>query len=278
MIRDVLVCLEGSPSTEAATETALRIVKAHNAQLCGLVVVDEPQIRAGAATSIGGASFKHERDEALLAEARANAARCLGAFDRLCRAANVVAETRQVVGKAGNSILREMQAFDLSVMGRDANFHFETEDADPATRSYILHRSTKPTILVPAGGQPIWKSAVIAYDGSSAAKRAIASFTDSGLAHGLALHVATVDDDGATAWEMAGRAVEELKRRGFEAALHNIVSVQSIPEALLETAGKLGADAMVMGAYAGSRIVERMWGSVTTDLIEKTTVSLFLQH
>ncbi|HVR60514.1 MAG TPA: universal stress protein [Polyangia bacterium] len=278
MIKDVLVCLESSASTEAAAKTALQIVKAQGAQLCGLAVIDEPNIRAGAATSIGGASFKHERDEALLAEARANAAKCLGAFDRLCRAANVVAETRQIIGKAGSSILREMQAFDLSVMGRDANFHFETEDEDPATRSYVLHRSKKPTILVPAAGQPVWKRVVIAYDGSSAAKRAIASFTDSGLARDLELHVATVDDDGATAWEMADRAVAELKQRGFEAALHNIVSVETIPVALLETAVKLGADAMVMGAYAGCRLVERVWGSVTTDLIDKTTISLFLQH
>ncbi len=278
MIKDVLVCLEGSPSTEAATRTALQITKAQNAHLVGLVIVDEPQIRAGAATSIGGSSFKHERDESLLAEARKNAASWLGAFDRLCREASVDSETRQIVGKAGSSILREMQAFDVSVMGRDANFHFETEDEDPATRSYILHRSKKPTILVPESGRPVWKRAVIAYDGSTASKRAVASFTDSGLAHGLELHVATVDDDGATAWDMANRAVEDLKGRSFAATLHNVVSVQPIPEALLETATKLDADVMVMGAYAGSRIMERVWGSVTTDLIEKTNLSLFLQH
>ena len=278
MIKDVLVCLEGSPSTEAATKTALQMVKAHSAQLCGLTVIDEPQIRAGAATGIGGASYKHERDEALLAEARQSAAKFLGAFDRQCRAANVVAETRQLVGSAASTILREMQAFDISVMGRDANFHFETEDQDPATRRYILHRSSKPTVLVPATGQPIWQRALVAYDGSSAAKRAIASFTDSGLGHGLELHVATVDNDGAVAWEMASRAVEELKRRGFEATLHNVVSLQSIPDALLETATKVNAELMVMGAYPGSRIRERVWGSVTTDLIERTTISLFLQH
>jgi nucleotide-binding universal stress UspA family protein len=278
MMKDVLVCLEESVSTEAATLTALQIAKAQNAHLVGLVVIDEPQIRAGAATGIGGASYKHERDEALMADATKHAAAWLGAFDRLCREAKIVGETRQVVGRAAASILREMQSFDVSVMGRDANFHFETVAADPETRSYVLHRSQKPTILVPATGRPIWKRAVIAYDGSSASKRAVAAFADSGLAHGLELHVATVDDDGATAWEMAGRAVEDLKRRGFHAALHNVVSVLPIPEALLEIAGKLDGDVLVMGAYAGSRILERVWGSVTTDIIEKTTISLFLQH
>ncbi|MEA2698506.1 MAG: hypothetical protein QOI66_2777 [Myxococcales bacterium] len=278
MIKDVLLCLEGSASTEAATRTALQIAKSQNAHLVGLVIVDEPQIRAGAATSIGGASYKQDRDESLLAEARKSAAAWLGVFDSRCREAKIVGETRQIVGRAAANILREMQAFDLSVMGRDANFHFETESTDPATRSYVLHRSQRPTVLVPATGRPVWKRAMIAYDGSSASKRAVTAFADSGLAHGLELHVATVDDDGATAWEMAGRAVEDLKRRSFHAALHNVVSVLPIPEALLEQATKLEADVMVMGAYAGSRIMERVWGSVTTDLIEKTTISLFLQH
>jgi nucleotide-binding universal stress UspA family protein len=150
MMKDVLVCLEESVSTEAATLTALQIAKAQNAHLVGLVVIDEPQIRAGAATGIGGASYKHERDEALMADATKHAAAWLGAFDRLCREAKIVGETRQVVGRAAASILREMQSFDVSVMGRDANFHFETVAADPETRSYVLHRSQKPTILVPA--------------------------------------------------------------------------------------------------------------------------------
>jgi hypothetical protein len=37
--------------------------------MVGLAIVDEPDIRAGTPTGIGGSSFKHERDEALLAEA-----------------------------------------------------------------------------------------------------------------------------------------------------------------------------------------------------------------
>jgi nucleotide-binding universal stress UspA family protein len=278
MIKDVLVCLEGSPSTEAATRVAREIVRSQHAPLVGLAIVDEARIRAGAATGIGGTSFKRERDDALLAEARRHAGEWLGIFDKRCLQAHVVAETRQIVGKAAESIVREMQTCDLTVMGRDANFHVETVDLDPETRSSILHRSQRPTILVPTSGHATWKTAMIAYDGSSASKRAVASFADSGLAHGLDLHVTTVDDDGATAWEMANRAVEELRRRGLAAEAHNIVSVLTIPEAILKQAQKLSADVLVLGAYAGSRLRERVWGSVTTDLIDQTPINLYLQH
>jgi len=78
-VKDVLVCLEGSPSTEAATRVAWRSRAGQNAHLIGLAIVDEARIRAGAATGIGGASFKRERDDALMAEAadtRVNGAGC----------------------------------------------------------------------------------------------------------------------------------------------------------------------------------------------------------
>ena len=70
MIKEALVCLESSASSEAATRLAITIANESQARLVGLAIVDEPDIRAGAATGIGGASYKHERDESLLADAR----------------------------------------------------------------------------------------------------------------------------------------------------------------------------------------------------------------
>jgi hypothetical protein len=62
MIKEALVCLESSPSSEAATRLAITIANDLTAQLVGLAIVDEPDIRAGTAIGIGGTSFKHERD------------------------------------------------------------------------------------------------------------------------------------------------------------------------------------------------------------------------
>ena len=102
-------------------------------------------------------------------------------------------------------------------MGRDANFRFETERDDPQTREAILHRASRPVLLVPetavSAAAELGKKVVVAYDGSGAAKRAIASFAASGLAKGREVHVATVDDNGAEAWEMANQAVEHAASR-----------------------------------------------------------------
>jgi nucleotide-binding universal stress UspA family protein len=248
------------------------------ARLVGLAVVDEPQIRAGSAAGIGGSSFKHERDEALVADARRHAETWLADFAKHCDESGVPARTLELVGRADAAILREMESHDLTVIGRDANFHFETDDADSSTRDAILHRAKKPVILVPHEPKGNRKNVLIAYDGSSASKRAVAAFADSGIAAGRLLHVATVDDDGTTAWEMVNRAVTSLKERGLSATAHNVVSPLPIPEAMLELREKLDAGLMVMGAYAQSRLRELIWGSVTRDLIEKTPSLLFMHH
>jgi nucleotide-binding universal stress UspA family protein len=296
LINEVLVCLEGSPSSDAATRVALGIARALRAKLVGLAIVDEPDIRAGTPTSIGGASFKHERDEALIADARQHAADWLALFERRCREAGVEARTLEVVGRPAQSILAEMQTRDLTIMGRDANFRFETESDDHKTREAILHGATRPILLVPepvpdpneavddlTGARLVeraglGKVVVIAYDGSRAAKRALESFAGSGLARGREVHVATVDDDGAIAWEMAKTAVEMLDALDVAAKPHNIVSVLSNTEALFKFAAEVGAGIMVMGAFAHSRLAALFSGSVTRGLVERATIPLYLQH
>ena len=279
MIKEALVCLEGSASSEAATQVAIAIAKDSAAQLVGLAIVDEPDIRAGAATGIGGSSFKHERDETLVAEARVRAADALALFERRCREGNVPARSLEIVGRPVDSILTEMEARDLTIMGRDANFRFETESDDTATREAILHRASRPVLIVPENaGRPIGKTVVVAYDGSKAAKRAIASFAASGLAAPRSIHVATVDDSGAQAWEMASAGVKLFVDAGVAAVPHNIVSALTNIEALFNFANDIKADLMVMGAFAHSRLAHLFHRSVTRGLVERTTVPLYLQH
>ena len=279
MHKNILVCLEGSPSSEAAVGMSIEIARTCKAALAGLAIIDEPDIRAGAATGIGGSSFKHERDEALMVDARKHADDWVMLFEARCRAAGVPARGLEIVGRPAESILKEMDAHDLTVIGRDANFRFETEEDDPQTRDTILHKATRPVLLVPESAAPtLGHTVLLAYDGSGAAKRALNSFAASGLATSRDIHVATVDDNGAQAWEMANRAVQMLEAAGIPAKAHNIVSVLSNVDALFEFANKLNAGLMVMGAFAHSRIKHLFSGSATKGLLEKSTVPLYLQH
>jgi nucleotide-binding universal stress UspA family protein len=279
MLKELLVCLEGSPSTEVATHLATNIAQSCEASLVGLAIIDEPDIRAGTATGIAGSSYKHERDEALVADARKQAADWVALFERRCREAGVEARSLEVVGRPADSILEEMEKHDLTVIGRDANFRFETESEDAKTRDTILRGADRPVLLVPETAAPeLGSTVLIAYDGSGAAKRAMMSFATSGLARSRRVHVATVDDNGHVAREMSERAAAMLDALHVPAKPHNIVSTLSNIEALFKLADDLKAGLVVMGTFTRSRLRELFSGSVTRGLIEKTKIPLYLQH
>jgi nucleotide-binding universal stress UspA family protein len=278
MLKSILVGLEDSASTERATELALELAQAQGASLLGLAIIDEPDIKAGAAMGIGGASYKHQRDEALMVEAHQRAREFERRFLERCKSSPVAARVAEVTGRPAETILAELEHHDLVMLGRDANFQFETEAHDTRTWDMIMHKAGKPVIVVPGEPTPPARRAIVAYDGSLAATRALQAFAASGLGQTLELHVVTVNDSGAVAWELATLAVDTLKGLGLTAELHNVVSMLPIADALLETATKLDAAMIVMGSFAHSRLRNFFRGSVTQQLVEKTTIPLFLTH
>jgi nucleotide-binding universal stress UspA family protein len=282
MIKDILVCLEGSPSSCAATRTAIEIARERHAVLVGMAIVDEPDIRTAVPGSIGGSSFKHQRDKALLVDARAQAAEWLVQFEQRCRSEGVVARELEIVGRPAESIIGEMGLHDLTVMGRDANFRFMTATEDSATRDKILRHATHPVLLIPQSNSAVpanlGKTVLVAYDGSEPAEHALAGFAQSGLAESREIHVATVGDDGAKAWDTANGAVERLRSFGIKAFTQNIVSLLPTSDALVKLGRDLGAGLFVMGAFAHSRLVELIHGSGTREIVEHSPMPLCLQH
>jgi len=278
MIKDILVCLEGSPSSERATDLSIELARELSARLAGLGVVDEPTIRAGAATGIGGSSFKQHRDEVLLQDAQKQIAEYLARFEARCREAGLAPRLIEQRGKPSEKILEEMKAHYITLIGRHVNFLFETRSEDERTRDSVLHRAGKPVIVVPENSTPSGPDILIAWDGSSAAKRALRAFAESGLAHDRKIYVCSVHDDGEEAWEMATRGVDFLAALAVASRPRSIVSALPIAEAILELRAKLRAGMLVTGAYTRSRLSELIWGSVTHTLLEKTPVPLFLHH
>jgi nucleotide-binding universal stress UspA family protein len=276
MLADVLVCLEGSSSSLRASEVAVEVAQATGATLTGVAIVDTPDILTNEPTGIGAASYKAPRDQAMLADARAHAQTWLDGFRDRCRAAGLMARMLELRGRPGEAIVGEMRRHDLAIIGRDVNFLFETEERDRRTRDQVLRHAGKPVLVVPAPKVATGSSVLIAYDESPAGKRALRSFAESGLARERSLHVASVSDDGSTAWETATRGVQMLATFGLTAEVHNLVSTLSVAGALLERRAKLDAGLLVLGAYVQSRFSRLWWGSVTGEMMEKTVVPLYL--
>ena len=201
MIKSVLVYVDGSSSSKAATLAAIKIAREQKANLVGMAIVHEPGVHAGRSTSISGSSFEYIRDMSQLVDASTRAAGWLATFESHCRSAGVPVEVLKIVGRPAESLLAEIERHDLTLIGSEADFQFETARDIRSTREKILRRASRPVLLVPNGATgasgPLGPRVLVAYDGGRVAQRALASFAISGLAQSREVHIATVGDDGA---------------------------------------------------------------------------------
>jgi nucleotide-binding universal stress UspA family protein len=278
MSKQILVGLEGSASGQTAIEVAIGLAQLLHGTLVGLAIVDEPEIRSAQATPVGGSSYKAERDDALVAQAEQHARLWCEAFTARCAEARVQARTLAVHGDAAETLLEESRLRDLLVLGREANFHFETEEHDTRTREVVLHKAASPVLIVPAERVATGPGVLVAYDGTQAAIRAVRAFASSGLAADRPVHVISIGDSGERTWAMAAQGCTLLDELGIIATPHHVVSVQTTTEALLDQRAKLDCGLIVQGAYAHSRFARLLWGSVTKEMIEHTVVPLFLHY
>ena len=278
MVKEILVCLEGSKSGSRAVDVAIDFGRELDAAIVGLAIVDEPDIRAGTPTPIGGASFKAQRDEALVEDAHKRAKEWIDQFTLRCRAAEVLGLGTEVNGRPAATILREARRRDLTILGRQANFRFETDDDDWRTRDAVLRGAGKPVVIVPEERVAAGPAVLVAYDGTAAASRAMQSFAQSGLSEARQVHVLSVGDEGARAWELAERGCAIFRELGVAASEHHVVSLQSTADAILAERDKLGAQLIVQGAYAHSRFSRLLWGSVTKEVLQKSPVPVFLHY
>lgn len=58
MFKSILLCLEGSRSSQAATRACIQIARESQATITGMAIVDRPDIEVGAAMGIGNSAFQ----------------------------------------------------------------------------------------------------------------------------------------------------------------------------------------------------------------------------
>ncbi len=277
MLQSILIALDGSPFSDAATELGIRWAKRFDARLHALGIVDEPEIRGGEATGIGGSAYSKQIDEAQMADAQAKVATFLDRFEAKCRSASVRFARTAVVGAPRVEILAAAPRHDIVVLGRRTYFHFETQQKPDDTLEEILHRPPRPVVAAP---NPVAKEGpvLVAYDGSPEAARALQTAQCLGLLAGQEVHVVSIRADRIRAREQADCAVAYLSAHDVDATAHAVGSGDAAGPLLLEQAAGVGAGLIVMGAYGPRSLGERLFGSVTQSVLDDATIPLFLYH
>jgi nucleotide-binding universal stress UspA family protein len=151
-------------------------------------------------------------------------------------------------------------------------------DDDAATRHAFqaaLFHTERPVLVVPAGGSASFGRAVaIAWRDDKRAVKAVVPvlrfLARAGQVHLLA---------GVRAGAAPPTVPEVLTDHGVSAELH-ILPIGEAPfgKAVLAKAHELGADLLVMGAYAHSPLREMILGGMTRYLLEHADLPLLMRH
>lgn len=277
MLRSILIALDGSPFSDTAVELALRWAKRSNARLHALGIIDEPKIRGGGATGIGGAAYSKQIDETQMADAKAKVELFLDRFEARCRAEDVAFGRTAAVGSPRAEILAAAPRHDIVFLGRQTYFHFETQQKPDDTLEEILHRPPRPVVAAPKT-LPKEGPVLVAYDGSAEAARALQFAQCLGVLARSEVHVVSIAAERSHASDHAECAVAYLSEHEVAATAHVIESDEAAGPQILERATAVGAELIVMGAFGRRLLKERLFGSVTGSMLEHATVPLFLCH
>ena len=142
----------------------------------------------------------------------------------------------------------------------------------------VLVHARAPVLAVPSEERSFDGGgiALVAWDGSVEASHAL-RLTMPVLQRAAAVHVLTITE-GESEFP-ATDACRYLALHDIEAELHEWPRQdRSTAEALIDAAGSVSADYLVMGAYGHTRLREAVLGGATRDMLHASPVPLLLAH
>jgi nucleotide-binding universal stress UspA family protein len=283
----LMAVIDGGSGSEAAMTAALDLGRRFSARVELLhVEIDAESVVPMVGEGMSGAAVE-QLVQSLRAETEQRRERAQSLYEKLCVTAGLdVVEAdavtapktfavsfRHVVDGEVDRVLHSGRLSDLIVMARPG----EEEGGLSATFDAALFDSGRPVLLVPT--KPVadlGSTIAVAWDCSREAARAL----------GAALPVLAAAKKVVilTARE-PGRRVEPselaayLAQHGIEARTWAFTpGPGSLGDALIEEAGKAGADLLVMGAYGHSRLREMVLGGVTRSILAEANMPVLLMH
>ncbi|MBM3593172.1 MAG: universal stress protein [Alphaproteobacteria bacterium] len=277
MLRSILLALDDTEGAIAARDYALALARHTGAVLTAAVLMDRPGLMAShEAVPPGAAAFKERRDAALLRQAEAAAAEALAGLRQA--ADGLPFQVVTLEASPAQALLAAAGGHDMLVVGRDCTLgREEADDGLSPTIEALLHDRTRPLLVVPPGAHfdPA-AAALVAYDGSAGAMRAVQLFALLGLG-GCGATVLSVADDEAEAASLAGTAAGYLQRHAVAAKALPVVGTHPV-EALLAEAAAMPAGMLVMGAHEHTGLRALFTGSATKHLLRRAPCAIFAAH
>lgn len=278
-IKDLLVAYQGDDSSRTALVFALQMARKYGAAVTGVHVrvpnEDTARIQSWIPKEVAEI-LRNAEEEAVQA------------IERTFR--SVVAEAGEGVAcewmaSSGNPSLvlaRMSRYYDILLTGqfegaiRHGGRALQPED--------LIRRSGKPMIIVPHGYRvrPFKEEAVVAWDGSASAARALTDAMQI-LETKKKLSIVTVESGAGEAERIPPLRdhdiVAHLRRHGIEAEAVTLERQGGgVGRTILEYCARTDPDVLVMGAFGRAKFGALLFGSVSQSILENQTVPVLMSH
>jgi nucleotide-binding universal stress UspA family protein len=144
----------------------------------------------------------------------------------------------------------------------------------------LLFHTGRPVIVVPAGVTAFKaKRIVVAWDGTARAARALNDAMPLLTSAEYVELASVLKEKDLTKLVPGAEAAPHLSRHGIDATVANVDATDGdAGKALRNRATLVGADMIVMGAFAHSRWRQMVLGGVTDSMLNESEIPVFMSH
>lgn len=277
MLKTILVHVDGGPCQPSRLRAAAHLAEAHDAHLVGsaatgMSMASYAVLNGSMAMPLSNREFQDLRDAA--------AAQLDGFVQGASGLGIEGAEPRLVEDSSADALLLQSRYADLVVVSQD-NGRGRGSVERGLPQALALH-GPRPVLVVPDSyrGAPIPGAALVGWDGSMPAQRAIAAALPL-LARATSVHLAVVNPGqqaGLHGEEPGADMARYLARHGLRVAVEVEHTRAPEGEALMEMARDCNAGLMVTGAFGHSRYREWVLGGATRELLDHAPAPLLIAH
>lgn len=273
MIRDVLVHVDASPSGKERLDYAFALASRHAAHLTGLHVlapVDVPPYFRPSAV---------EREAAILERgAKRDAAAAKALFEEMSASRSGSVQWRSLKGNMRRQLCEQAACADLVVLGQ-----YEAEGTPERHPLYLAEEVVlgcgRPVLVLPdrLNGAVQMKRALVGWDGSREAVRAVHDAIPLLLKAGAQVELLVADEHGGSA--PTTDLIDHLGRHGIAVdPARQLHTRTAAGDALLQRLAAREFDLLVMGAYGRPVWLEYLFGGTTRSALMRAPTPVLVSH
>jgi len=275
VIKRILVGVTGTPAAPSKRQYTIDLARRHSAKLEILSVVDVERLSHVGPVPLGAEHFAAHWREDRARRSHEAAETAIAEFEADCAAAGVPARVNREEGNPFEVLVSEWRYNDLTILGlRDWFDHAVVEEPE-STLIDLVVRGVRPILAVPETARAV-KTALVAYDGSKEAARAMKTFVQMNLWPDVAIHVVSFGESTREAQQLIDPAAAYCRDHGLQATAEHVPGRAA--REILGHAARIGADIIVVGCSHHRVLLHRVFGATTLHVIQNADVPVFMSH